>query len=119
MVKTDCLNPSHGGKYQSCGTVSLLASGGMDKRYDAPIRPALEPAFKEKEVTNGAPTDGATIRGNLGMAFIARAIWSRSGNSNRGNHDRPGVWEVHMQGEVPQELVPDDEVDLDRSRDFA
>lgn len=26
---------------------------------------------------------------------------------------RPGVWEGHMQGEVPQELVLDDEVDLD------
>jgi len=40
----------------------------MDERYDASIQPAPEPAFKEKEVMNGAPTDGATTRGNLGMA---------------------------------------------------
>jgi len=29
------------------------------------------------------------------------------------------MWEVHMQGEVPQELVPDGEVDPDGSRDFV
>jgi hypothetical protein len=29
------------------------------------------------------------------------------------------MWEVHMQGEVPQELVPDGEVDPDGSGDFV
>jgi len=46
----------------------LPTSGGRNERYDAFIQPASEPAFKEKEMTNGAPTDGATIIGNLGMA---------------------------------------------------
>ncbi len=46
----------------------MPTSGGMDERYDAFIQPALELAFTEKEVTNRAPTDGATIRSNLGMA---------------------------------------------------
>jgi hypothetical protein len=32
---------------------------------------------------------------------------------------RLGVWEVHIQGEVPQELVPNDEVDPDGSPDFV
>jgi len=40
----------------------------MDERYDAFIQPASEPASKEEEVTKRAPTDGATIIGNLGMA---------------------------------------------------
>ena len=46
----------------------MPTSDGMDERYDAFIQPASEPAFKKKEVTNRAPTDGATSRGNLGMA---------------------------------------------------
>src|SRR5260221_12263894 len=29
------------------------------------------------------------------------------------------VWEVHIQGKVPQELVPNGEVDPDGSRDFV
>ena len=51
MVKADCLNPSHSGKCQSCGMVSLPVSGGMDERDDMPIQPASEPACKEQEVT--------------------------------------------------------------------
>jgi hypothetical protein len=51
MVKTDCLNPSHGGNYLSCGTVLLPASDGMDGRYDTPIQPVSEPACKEQEMT--------------------------------------------------------------------
>ena len=68
MVKPALAEP------QSWRKVPILRDGViarircMDERYDAPIQPASEPAFKEKEVTNGAPTDGATTRGNLGMA---------------------------------------------------
>ena len=46
----------------------MPTSDGVNERDDAFTQPASEPAFKEKEVTNGAPTDGATISGNLGMA---------------------------------------------------
>jgi hypothetical protein len=51
-----------------CGKALLPTSGGMSERYDAPIQSAPEPAFREKEVTNETPTDGATIRGNVGIA---------------------------------------------------
>jgi len=40
----------------------------MKERYDAFIQPASEPTFKERGMMNGTPTDGATIRGNLGIA---------------------------------------------------
>jgi hypothetical protein len=40
----------------------------MDERCGAFIQPASEPAFKEKEVTNGAPKYGTTIMDNLGIA---------------------------------------------------
>src|SRR6266566_2445843 len=54
----------------------------MNERYDACIQPAPEPASQEEEVTHRAPTDGATIIGNLGMASPARAAGSRSGGSS-------------------------------------
>ena len=68
MVKARMLEP------QSWRTVPVLwdgglpISGGMNERYDVSIQPAPEPASKEEEVTKRAPTDGATIIRNLGMA---------------------------------------------------
>jgi len=62
------LNPSHGGQYLFCGMVSLPTSDGLNERCDAFRQPASEPTFKEKGMMNGAPVDGATIRGNLGIA---------------------------------------------------
>jgi hypothetical protein len=68
MVKAEWPEP------QSRRKVPILRDGGIarirwyERRYDALIQPVPEPAFKEKEVMNGAPTDGATIMENLGMA---------------------------------------------------
>ena len=69
MVKPALAEP------QSWRNVPILRDGVIArirwygrKVRDAPIQPASEPACKEQEVTNGAPTDGATISGNLGMA---------------------------------------------------
>jgi len=50
------------------GKVILPTSDGMNERCDAFIQPASEPAFKEREVTNGAPKYGTTIMENLGIA---------------------------------------------------
>ena len=67
MVKAGLLEP------QSWRKVLILRAGVIarirwyGRRYDALIQPAQEPACKEQEVTNGAPTDGATIRSNLGI----------------------------------------------------
>jgi len=46
----------------------MPASDGWNERYYAFKQPASEPTFKEKGMTNGTPTDGTTIRGNLGIA---------------------------------------------------
>jgi hypothetical protein len=40
----------------------------MSERYAAFIQPASEPTLKERGMMNGAPTDRATIMGNLGIA---------------------------------------------------
>jgi hypothetical protein len=67
-VKAELLEP------QSWRKVPILRDGVIarirwyERRYDALIQPAPEPAFKEKEVMNGAPTDGATMTSNLGIA---------------------------------------------------
>jgi len=49
-------------------SIFLGQDHGMNERYDAFIQPASEPAFKEREVTNGAPKYGTTIMENLGIA---------------------------------------------------
>jgi hypothetical protein len=50
------------------GQVIMPISDGMNERCVAFIQPALEPAFREKEVTNGAPKYGTTSLDNLGIA---------------------------------------------------
>jgi hypothetical protein len=50
------------------GKVTLPTSGGRNERCVAFIQPAPEPAFREKEVTNGAPKYGTTSMENLGIA---------------------------------------------------
>src|SRR5215468_1221134 len=55
------------------------------------VQPALEPALREREATNGEPKDGATITSNLGMAYPARAVGSRSGRSSL-RMGEPSTW---------------------------
>src|SRR6266446_3389198 len=55
----------------------------MGERCDALIQPASEPPFREKETTNGAPNDGATIRSNLGIAYTLQSAGRRRSHSTQ------------------------------------
>ncbi len=99
MVKPALVQP------QSWRNVPILweggwpRSGGMDERDDASLQPAPEAACKERERMNGAPTDGATSMGNLGMASPARAARPRSGRRSL-RLGEPATWRSATGGQT-------------------
>jgi hypothetical protein len=53
------------------------------------MRPASEPAFREKETTNGGPNDGAKGPHNLGIAYTDYV--ATLGEPDAWKHARLGV----------------------------
>jgi hypothetical protein len=87
-------------RFQRCYSLRQDQLVGNEKRRTGCLQ-----TERRSEVTWGSPTRG-DAQGDGAVIVIA------------GVTTRPGAWESHVQGEVPQGLVLDSEVGLDGPEDF-